>query len=135
MSQEAATATIDTDELPPVRYLIMEVLAARYRTGETTWTFPSRLRRSLEALAGLGLIGCKSGVAPRTYIAWLTDAGKASALSDTYVPPNSVGRCGEAAPTIVTHAPRLICALPAGHAGWHRADDGCEWGIAKTSQP
>lgn len=28
-----------------------------------------------------------------------------------------------------------ICALPAGHPGWHRADDGCEWGIPRVGQP
>ena len=77
----------DTDELPPVCYLIMEVLAARYRTGEHTWTFPSKLRWHLLVLADAGLIGYKSGVAPRTYLAWLTDKGRQAALSPTYTVP------------------------------------------------
>lgn len=46
------------------------------------------------------------------------------------------GRCGIAAPvtTWMSHAPRPVCALPHGHAGWHRADDGCEWGQIRTEE-
>lgn len=46
-----------------------------------------------------------------------------------------VGRCGQASLTIFSDTGRPVCALPSGHAGWHRADDGCEWGIAEPSQP
>ncbi|MEW2474627.1 hypothetical protein AB0875_12630 [Micromonospora gifhornensis] len=134
MTPDARTGLIDTDHLPPTQYLILEVLAARHRLGETTWTFPSRFRAVLHALADAGLIGWKSGVAPRSYIAWLTGAGRSAVLSDTYVAPAGVGRCGQTPPTMFNHAPRPVCALPAGHPGWHRADDGCEWGIAEASQ-
>ncbi|MEV0726024.1 hypothetical protein AB0I37_25000 [Micromonospora purpureochromogenes] len=79
---------VDTDKLPAAQYLILEVLAARYRTGEVAWTFPARLRRECDRLADTGLIGWKSGVAPKTVIAWLTDAGKRASMSETYVPPN-----------------------------------------------
>lgn len=78
---------VDTDALPPTQHLIMEVLAARYRLGEMLWTFPSRLRSQIEALGRAGLIGSKSGVVEHTMQAWLTDAGKRAALSDTYKPP------------------------------------------------
>lgn len=33
-----------------------------------------------------------------------------------------VGRCGDRLMTL-----KDVCALPAGHAGWHKADNGCEW--------
>ena len=80
------TAVLDTDNLPPTQYLILEVLAARYRTGEHAWTFPARVRNHLDALADLGLVGCKSGIVPRTALAWFTDAGRAAALLEGYEP-------------------------------------------------
>jgi len=89
MSQEAPQTVIDTDELPPTQYLILEVLAARARTSETLWTFPARLRSHIEQLADIGLIGWKAGVAPRTVMAWLTDAGKAATMSPPYVSPDA----------------------------------------------
>lgn len=39
-----------------------------------------------------------------------------------YVAGNVVGRCGDRLMTL-----KDVCALPAGHAGWHKADNGCEW--------
>lgn len=68
--------TLDVDKLPPTQYLILEVLAARHRTGEPFWTFPN-----------LGLITTMSSPAPRTYRAKLTDQGIATALSATYDVP------------------------------------------------
>lgn len=79
---------VDTDDLPPTQSLITEVLAARHRTGEQMWTFPSRLRAHMTALGEAGLIGWKSGIEPNTILAWLTDAGRAAALKDGYVTPN-----------------------------------------------
>lgn len=78
---------INTDDLPLTQELIMEVLAARYRLGENLWPFPTKVKRSLDALESLGLIGHKSGVVERTRNAWLTDLGKASVLSPTYTTP------------------------------------------------
>lgn len=48
----------------------------------------------------------------------------------------STGRCGVGAPmTDFTSLPRPVCALPAEHAGWHRADGGCEWGQIREEAP
>ncbi|MBM0203249.1 hypothetical protein JNW90_09095 [Micromonospora sp. STR1s_5] len=80
---------IDTDDLPPTQYLILEVLAARHRTSETLWTFPSKLRPHMEALERLGLIQWKSGIVPKTVMAWLTEQGKSASTSSTYVSPNA----------------------------------------------
>lgn len=43
-------------DLPPTQYLVMEVLAARHRTGEPYWTFPSSLRQTLDALVRADLV-------------------------------------------------------------------------------
>jgi hypothetical protein len=40
-------ASVNVDNLPASQYLVLEVLAARYRLGEPFWTFPSRFRRAL----------------------------------------------------------------------------------------
>jgi hypothetical protein len=89
---------IDTDTLPPTQYLILEVLAARWRLGHQAWTFPARVNRYLDALAGLGLVGWKHGIVERSALAWLTEAGRAVALSDRYEPPvaprRMVALCG-----------------------------------------
>jgi len=40
--------------------------------------------------------------------------------------PSLAGRCGDSSPTIPGIWPAR-CALTAGHAGWHKGDDGSEW--------
>jgi hypothetical protein len=74
-------------ELPPTQYLIMEVLAARARTGEQLWTFPSNLAVSLRALEDRGLISVMHGVAPGSLRASLTVIGRAETLKDDYETP------------------------------------------------
>lgn len=81
------TLTAAVDDLPPTQYLIMEVLAARHRTGEHTWTFPTRLRPHLRHLATAGLIDWKAGTVHGTALAWLTDTGRSQALGADYTPP------------------------------------------------
>jgi hypothetical protein len=78
---------VSASERTPTEYLVLEVLAARYRLGEHTWTFPTRLAPQLRGLEDAGLLGFKPGVAEGSYTAWLTDAGTADAMSDTYQPP------------------------------------------------
>jgi hypothetical protein len=90
---------VDVDQLPPTQYLILEVLAARYRCGETLWTFESRFRWHLLALESGGLIHLMHGVEARTVRAGLTEAGKAASLSLSYNLP---------APTLAT----AISTLP-----------------------
>jgi hypothetical protein len=38
-----------------------------------------------------------------------------------------VGRCGAMMTGIDPQRP-FVCSMPHGHAGWHRDDDGVEWG-------
>lgn len=82
----------DVDRLPPTQYLILEVLTARYRVGENAWTFPTRLRHALDALASAGLIGWKHAPTAGNALAWFTDAGRAASISETYTPPPNGSR-------------------------------------------
>jgi hypothetical protein len=78
---------IDTDALPPTQYLVLEVLAARHRSGEHMWTFPSRLGPALRALEHAGLVSVMHGIAPRTLRARLTEAGEDASMSAVYNKP------------------------------------------------
>jgi hypothetical protein len=73
-------------EHPPTQLLILEVLAARFRLGEPYWTFPLKLRPALGALQDKGLIWTRSAPTPDLQ-AYLTDAGKAEVLLETYESP------------------------------------------------
>lgn len=70
--------------LPPVQYLIMETLVARFRLGHRTWLFPNRLAPAIMALADTDFIDFRD---IGEYLdVWLTPKAKAR-LSDTYVSP------------------------------------------------
>jgi hypothetical protein len=73
----------------PVQELVLEVLAARHRLGERIWTLDrnAAVTSALRVLEKEGLVVYKSGVVQNTYLAYLTDAGKAEMMSADYVPP------------------------------------------------
>lgn len=75
------------DDLRPTQYLIMEVLAARARTGEQLWTFPSNLAAPLRSLEARGLVSVMHGIAPGSLRARLTEAGRNETLKGDYVTP------------------------------------------------
>jgi hypothetical protein len=66
---------------------MMEVLAARYRCGESVWTFPSEHRPIAKALESRRFVWWKSGVVEKTILVGLTEDGKKECLSNDYVPP------------------------------------------------
>lgn len=74
-------------DLPPTQYLIMEVLAARHRTGEHLWTFPSNLAVPLRALEDAELVLVMHGITSGTIRARLTEAGRKYVLKPGYVSP------------------------------------------------
>lgn len=78
----------DVDRLPPTQYLILEILAARYRLGEEIWPFPTTVAGALSKLEHAGLIQRMSGTTPKTIRALFTEAGKQVALSESYKAPN-----------------------------------------------
>lgn len=73
--------------LTPSEDLVLEVLVARYRCGESTWTFERRHRRVAERLAERGLVGWQSGIVENTILVWLTDAGRDAYTLAGYAPP------------------------------------------------
>lgn len=79
------------DALPLAQSLILEVLAARHRTGEQMWSFERRCTRQLRALEGAGLVGWRSGPEPESVQAWLTKSGRDEVLLAGYRPPNPLG--------------------------------------------
>lgn len=75
-------------KLTPTQDLLLEVLVARYRLGEHFWTFDSRHKKMLEALASLGFVTVMHGLVENTVRASLTVAGiKAFASNSKYVSP------------------------------------------------
>jgi hypothetical protein len=83
---------VDVDSLPPTEYLVMDVLAARARLGETYWTFPSRLRPAMRSLADRGLLWWQPGNVPHTIQAFLTGEGRAAVLYEGYTDPVAAER-------------------------------------------
>jgi hypothetical protein len=66
-----------TDRDPtPTEWLVMEVLAARFRLGETTWHFPNTLKPTLKRLAERDWIAYKAAVVEGHQQAWLRTDGK-----------------------------------------------------------
>lgn len=77
-------------KLTPTQDLLLEVLIARYRLGESYWTFDSRHKKMLEALASLGLVTVMHGNVEYTVRASLTDLAVETYISDSwYVSPLS----------------------------------------------
>jgi hypothetical protein len=60
----------------PTEWLIMEVLAARWRLGETTWHFPNTLKPALKRLAERDWIAYKAATVEGHQRAWLRTDGK-----------------------------------------------------------
>lgn len=78
----------DVAKLPPTQYLILEVLAARHRLGETWWPFPTRMQPAIDALAEAGLVHTMDGNVERTVRVRLSDAEARALDESTYRPPN-----------------------------------------------
>ncbi len=78
----------DVDNLPPTRWLALELLVARHRLGERLWTFPSSCGKALRALEAAGLVIVMSGSVEHTLRARLTEQGIRALISPTYNVPN-----------------------------------------------
>jgi hypothetical protein len=83
------------EHLTPTQELVMDVLAARHRLGDTLWTFSSSAGKAVKTLAAAGLVNEMHGITENTIRASLTDVGRNRWLSPTY-------------PLPVTHAPTRI---------------------------
>ena len=77
------------DALPPTQYLILDVLAARLRLGETSWTFPANLRAHANRLEEARWVQVDAG--PQGRIRLLpTDRLRATMAATNYRPPTVV---------------------------------------------
>lgn len=75
--------------MTPTEELIIEVLIARTRTGETLWTFDSKLTPQLKSLESKNLITFMHGIVQNTVRASLTgEALQKYIVDSTYVTPN-----------------------------------------------
>lgn len=63
------------DGYRPSEWLMLEVLAARYRLGEKAWTFPARCSALATGLEARGLVGWKNGIVEGSILVHLTPAG------------------------------------------------------------
>lgn len=70
------------DGLTPTEYLVLDVMVARWRLGDDSWTFPTTFRPALDRLEQRGYLNYKSGVVYQTLHAWLTDEGARFAKLD-----------------------------------------------------
>lgn len=73
--------------MTPTEELILEVLAARYRTGESLWTFDTRHRSALKRLEERGLVTVRAGPTPHLQVR-LTEAGRQECLMEGWRPPH-----------------------------------------------
>ncbi|WP_422744309.1 hypothetical protein ACN27B_08610 [Micromonospora sp. WMMD754] len=75
--------------------------------------------------------GGKSGSLDRT----LRRMGLTETADLLKEPITGNGRCGDIAPSLALIASRVrqVCCLTAGHAGWHRGDDGSEWSYGQPT--
>lgn len=76
----------EAPKLTPTEELVMDVLAARFRTGERLWAFGSGATRAVLRLEQLGYVQSMHGITDHTIRASLTGAGRAAWLSTSWVP-------------------------------------------------
>ena len=76
-------------EHTPTQELVLEVLIARARLGETLWTFRTRpaIVAALNALAREGTVNTMSGIIEGTIRASLTEQGKRDHMARPYEAP------------------------------------------------
>lgn len=120
-------------DLTPTEDLVLEVLAARHRLGETLWTFESRHAPAARRLEAKGLVNVIHGVVENTIRLSLTEQGKAACLSDDYTAPVLRTECPAFYILPDTAAYRVDCDRKRRHRGRHRvsfdyvADGGVTW--------
>lgn len=73
--------------LSPMAELVGEVLAARYRMGETWWPFNTSCNVAIRKLEGLGLIVTMHGAVEKTVRCKLTAEGIEEFTMPEYEPP------------------------------------------------
>lgn len=89
MKMEEVKQEPEAPSLTPTQSLVLEVLGARYRLGESIWPF-DKIQANTRACTGLevlGLVGTRSGPIEHSFQVWLTQAGKDYVLGAEYESP------------------------------------------------
>lgn len=73
--------------MPVTQKLILDLLAARYRLGETLYTLPATAQKAADALEAGGYITTMRGVVEHSIRASLTKAGRDMSMSAEYRSP------------------------------------------------
>lgn len=73
----------------PTEELILEILTARYRLGEKSWTFKNNVNKSLTKLETKQLVDWKTAGDGKSSLVFFTPLGKALMLSTKYYNPNN----------------------------------------------
>ena len=76
-----------SEVLPPTEYLMLEALAARWRLGESFWSFHARMLPIARRLERKGYVDWKWSIAENAIEVFLTEEGRAKCLSPTYTSP------------------------------------------------
>ena len=106
----------EAPKLTPTEELVMDVLAARFRTGERLWAFGSGATRAVLRLEQLGYVQSMHGITDHTIRASLTGAGRAAWLSTSWVPALDTPDRSEVVTLLRTRCDELdatVRALPA----------------------
>ncbi len=77
----------DEFDFTPTEALVLEVLTARYRLGNNSWTFEARSNGAIQKLAARGLVNSKSASVEKATLVWLTEDGIAIMLANKYRSP------------------------------------------------
>ncbi len=104
-SAAADRGPVHAGALPSAQYLILEVLASRWRLSEQMRTFRIRMRAALAFLQGRGMLWWEHAGIPRAARACLTDTGRAAVLLDSCMP-------------LAERRDDLASAAPKTWAGW-----------------
>lgn len=72
--------------MTPTEELVLEVLVARTRLGESLWTFSSSVTKQLSSLESQGFVHVMHGVTENTIRAALTVQGKTEFMDSRYTP-------------------------------------------------
>lgn len=91
-----STIEPNPEDLTPTEDLVLSVLGARYRLGESGWTFSTRVRPAIRSLRQRGLVTYKGGTVENTLLVFLTTSGVQETIGETYVPPVAVIHCRDA---------------------------------------
>lgn len=122
-----------TTEAPPTQYLILEVLAARHRLGETYWTFPTRCRPAARRLEVAGLVTLRPAPTYGSFEARLTEAGTVNALGLDYVPPLDAAADAMAKELTWLHEELLALRDRAGMTPGNARNDGRALGLEQAA--